>query len=105
MTFDYPREALSYVRVAEVVAKLVIFQQVMDRVSEDTEGFMLQLHFVGGALIADFVQRFAAACEGSHEKGYGACWRDGDEGAVSQSVFLDECVDIRGFFLQKLHKR
>ena len=61
VALDDPREALLDVLVREIVRQLVIVEQIADGVGVDAEGAASFLHLVRRALVADLIERLAAA--------------------------------------------
>ena len=85
--------------------QLVIVEQIADGVGVDAEGAASFLHLVRRALVADLIERLAAAREYAHEERDRACWRDGKKRAVPQAVLFDLGVDLGRFLGETLDER
>ena len=105
MAFDDPWEAAFDFLILGIIPHMVIVEQILYGMGIDLEGLMVAFHFVRSALIADLVERFAAAGEYTHEQGNRTCRCDGEQRAIAQAAGLDLFIYGRCFLAQKPDER
>lgn len=92
MAFHHPGEPGPDFLIRQSKGQVMVFQEVLHAVGENPEMAMDRFHFVGGALVGNLVERFAAAGEAAHEERDSAGGSNGQKGTVPKAMLVDVLI-------------